>query len=96
MSILENAAAQIGRALEDNSAERFHYAVTEAETREFNAENGSFTLYRTLYDRSFHVTVYQQDRPGTVAGNDLDEENIRNSVAEAMRSAAAPTRRRTV
>ena len=89
MSILENAAGRIGQALEDNKAERFHYAVTEAETREFNAENGSFTLYRTLFDRSFHVTVYQQDKPGTVAGNDLDEENIRNSVEEAMRSAAA-------
>lgn len=89
MSILETAAAQIGRALEENGAERFHYGVAEAETREFNAENGSFTLYRTLFDRSFHVTVYQQDRPGSVAGTDLDGDNIRNSVEEALRSAAA-------
>ena len=89
MSRLENAAERIGSLLGEKGAERFHYSVTEKETREFNAENGAFTLYRTLFDDAFHVTVYQQNRPGTVAGNDLAEESLRSSVEEALQSAAA-------
>lgn len=89
MSKLENAADRIGSLLKEKDAERFHYSVTEEETREFNYENGSFTLYRTLFDDAFHVTVYQQNRPGTVAGNDLTEESLRSSVEDALHSAAA-------
>lgn len=65
-------------------AEYAHCLVSESEKKEFNVVCGSFSLMRTLFDRSVSVTVLKDQRKGSVHVNRFDEEAVRNAVAECI------------
>lgn len=91
MTDIRKASEYVEKCLKENKIEKAAWSTAVNETREFNAENEGFSLYRTLYDMHLSLTVYIDGKKGSVAGNDLSEEAIAASVQEAIASAnAAP------
>lgn len=68
---------------------KFSYTLVEKETRELNAENGEFSLLRTLFDNNAVLTAYKDGKNGTVTGNDFSESGIDDLVASSVASAEA-------
>ena len=62
-------------------------SVSEKETKEFNVEVGEFTLLRTLFDRGVSVSVYKDNRHGSVAINSFEEDKIIQAVKDACEAA---------
>ena len=89
MKELNNIASVVENELKACPADKYHFTVTETETREFTAENGVFSLYRTLYDYALSITTFIEDRHGSVSSNDLSDESIKKSVSEAVAASQA-------
>ena len=78
-SILDSAIAQIRER-----ADKGQVFVTESETREFNAESGEFTLFRTLFNQDINILVYKDQKKGSYFLNKLDEASVNKAVNEAI------------
>ena len=63
--------------------------ASNSETREFNVENGSFSLLRTLFDKGLTLTAYQGHKKGLVHANRFDEEAVAAAVADCLAVAQA-------
>jgi len=68
---------------------KYAFSVSSGEKREFNVDGGEFSLMRTLFDTAASVTVYEDGKKGSAATNRLDEEAIRQVVADAHAAAEA-------
>lgn len=68
---------------------KFSYRLIEKETRELNAENGEFSLLRTLFDNNAIITAYKDGKNGTVTGNDFSDAGIDALVVSSIASADA-------
>lgn len=80
--ILEQAIGQ----LKAKGADKGQVFVTESETREFNAESGEFTLFRTLFDQDINIIAYKNQKKGSYYTNKLDEASVNSAVDMAMTS----------
>ncbi len=78
--VLDQAINQI----KDKGADKGQVFVTESETREFNAESGEFTLFRTLFDQDINIIVYKDQKKGAYYTNKLDDASVNSSVDMAM------------
>lgn len=87
MEELKKAAGQVKKEIEAAQIAKARFSVAEKETKEFNMENGEFSLYRTLFDKELSVTVFHNQKTGTSSTNRLDEEAIQGAVADAVSSA---------
>ena len=79
--ILDEAKAQ--------GADMAQCSLSKSEKKEFNVENGAFTLMRTLFSNAVAITVYKDKKQGMTAINCFDEEAIRNAVADAIAAASS-------
>ncbi len=77
--ILDSAISQI-----KERADKGQIFVTESETREFNAESGEFTLFRTLFNQDINILVYKDQKKGSYFLNKLDEVSVSKAVNEAI------------
>ncbi len=57
--------------------------------REFNVDNGKFSLYRTLFSSAASLTVIKDGKKGTVAGNSLEDGQIEKLCADCLSVADA-------
>lgn len=80
--LLDNTMIRI----KEKGAQKGQVFVTESETREFNVENGAFSLYRTLFDQDVNIIVYKDQRKGSYYTNKLDESSVENAIDQAMTS----------
>lgn len=87
MKDIRNIAQMAGDALKQEGAEKAQYTVTFKETHEFNVDGGAFSLFRTLFDNSIAITVFQNQKKGSAFTNKLDEETITGTVKECLESA---------
>lgn len=78
--VLENSIELI----KEKGADKGQVFVTESECREFNAESGAFTLFRTLFEQDVNLIVYKDQRKGAYYTNKLDEESVKYAVDMAM------------
>lgn len=72
--------------MQEKGADKGQVFVTESECREFNAESGEFTLFRTLFEQDINMVVYKDQRKGSYYTNKLDDEAVKNAVEMAMTS----------
>ncbi len=89
MRDVRNAADQLEKSLRAKGSDKYYLAVTESETREFNAENGEFSLYRTVIGGTAAAKVFSEGRTGTASGNDLSDEGLDKLAGEACASASS-------
>ena len=89
MNDLQNLSGQLEQLLARQGVTKYALQISKRETQEFNAENGAFTLYRTLFDNQLSLTVYLEGRVGSVRGNDVSPEGLAALVEGATASARA-------
>ncbi|MCM1540948.1 MAG: TldD/PmbA family protein [Blautia sp.] len=87
MEDIKIAGDRVNDALKRHGVDKAGFWVTETRMQEFNVDSGEFSLYRTLFDQGLTLTVYHQDRKGSVATNKLDDASIEGAVADALAAA---------
>ncbi len=75
--------------LKGEGAEKATCAVALSRTTELNANNGEFTLLRTLFSRTLSLSAHIEGRRGSAAMNDFDDESLERAVNECMEAARA-------
>jgi len=87
METLKKIANKI---LEDAKAQGIDFAacvVSEGETQEFNVAAGEFSLMRTLFDKEISLSVYKDNKKGSVAMTGFDEDKLHGLVLDACAAA---------
>ncbi len=84
MKNLKNIAKEALSELTKRGADRANVKVTSSETREFNIDNGKFSLFRTLFDNSLSMTALKASKKGNTTVNRFDSEAIANAAAECI------------
>lgn len=87
MKEIRNTASYMQGLLKESGVDKYAFSLHEKETREFNADLGDFSLFRTVFGNSVAVTVYKDGKMGTKAGNDFSDEALKTTVDEAVLSA---------
>lgn len=87
MKEIRKTAEYIQNLLNESKVDKYAFALHEKETREFNADLGDFSLFRTVFGNNAAVTVYNDNKMGTKAGNDFSDEALKTTVDEAILSA---------
>lgn len=87
MEEIRIAGNRVNDALKRSGVDKAGFWVTETQTQEFNVNGGEFSLFRTLYDNKLTLTVYHQNRKGSVTTNKLDGASIDRAVEDVLASA---------
>lgn len=80
--ILDNALVQ----MKEKGADKGQIFITKSENKEFNLENGEFTLFRTVFNQDINVIVYKNQKKGSCFLNKLDEASVDYAIETAMTS----------
>ncbi len=75
--------------LKDGGADNALCVVSHSTVREFNVDNGRFSLYRTLFSSSASLTAIKDGKKGVVAGNSLEDGQIEKLCADCISVADA-------
>lgn len=89
MQKLYDMAARALSSLKEGGADNARCSFARSTVREFNVDNGRFSLYRTLFSDSASITAICGGRKGAVAGNSLEEEAIDTLVADCLAVASS-------
>lgn len=84
---IKSAGGKVNDALKRHGVDKAGFWVTETETQEFNVDGGEFSLFRTLFDNGLNLTVYHQNKKGSITTNRLDDASIDEAVEGALASA---------
>ena len=87
MKELNKTATTIEEKLKKENVIKFAYTISDNKKEEFTAQNGEFSLLRTVFSSIFSLTVFLDERVGTKVGNDLTEEGIEKTIKEAIDAA---------
>ena len=87
MKDLRKIAERIDAQFASNRIKKYSYNLVAKETRELSAENGEFSLLRTLFDNNAVVSAYKAGKNGVVRGNDFSNAGIDALVKSAAVSA---------
>ena len=87
MKDLRKIAERIEAQFASKKIKKYSYKLTAKETRELSAENGEFSLLRTLFDNNAIVSAYKAGKNGVVRGNDFSDAGIDALVQSAVLSA---------
>lgn len=77
------------REIKERNIGKYSFSIAEGETREFNAQGGKFTLFRTLFDNSFTVTLFEEGKKGSAGTNRFEEEAVVSAIEDAHAAADA-------
>ena len=86
MADIKKIAEDAMKLLRDKGADKGQIFVTESENREFNVENGEFTLLRTLFNQDINVIAYKNQKKGAYYTNKLNGKALENAVDMALSS----------
>ena len=89
MKSIRKTAERIEAGFASKGITKYSYHLVEKETRELSAENGEFSLLRTLFDNNATLSAFKKGRNGIVSGNDFSDEGIDALVQSAVLSAEA-------
>ncbi len=87
MEKYKNIANKILSIAKEFGADTAHCSVRENEVREFNVDGNEFSLFRTLFDRSVVMTLFINNKKGSVTINRFDDDAIFNAVKNCVDSA---------
>lgn len=87
MEEIKAVSSKVNEVMSREGVKKACFTVLEKETQEFNAENGQFSLFRTLFDNNLSITVYKDQKKGSISTNHFDEKSIDDAVKRALASA---------
>ncbi len=87
MKDIRRVADAAETALKVQGATKYNLAVSETQTREFNAENGEFSLFRTVLSNSAAARVFLDGRMGSSSRNDISNEGLESMARDAVSAA---------
>ena len=87
MKSVFNTTDKIVPELKAENIAKYALSASKKEKKEFNLDGESFTLLRTTFDNNVSVTVFDGTKCGSVVGNDISDEGIRNLVKSAIDAA---------
>ncbi|MBP5552590.1 MAG: TldD/PmbA family protein [Spirochaetales bacterium] len=87
MKDLRKIASRIEAQFASKKISKYSYNLVAKETRELSAENGEFSLLRTLFDNNATLSAYKAGKNGVVRGNDFSDAGIDALVSSAALSA---------
>ncbi len=87
MKGIRKIGERIEQLFASNKIKKYSYHLVEKETRELSAENGEFSLLRTLFDNSIVLSAFKDGKNGVVRGNDISDAGIEALVKSAILSA---------
>lgn len=89
MKSIRKIAERIEAGFASKGIKKYSYHIVEKETRELSAENGEFSLLRTLFDNNVVLSAFKSGKNGIVSGNDMSDAGIDALVSSAVLSAEA-------
>ena len=89
MKSIRKIAERIEAGFASKGIKKYSYHLVEKETRELSAENGEFSLLRTLFDNNATLSAFKSGKNGIVRGNDFSDSGIDALVQSAVLSAEA-------
>ena len=89
MKSIRKIAERIEAGFASRKITKYSYHLVEKETRELSAENGEFSLLRTLFDNNATLSAFKSGKNGIVRGNDFSDAGIDALVQSAVLSAEA-------
>lgn len=87
MESLSEISKKLDTLLAGRGITKYSHTVLSGERQEFNLDGGEFSLFRTTFDNNANVSVFMDDRQGTVSGNDFDEKALEHTVDDAILAA---------
>lgn len=84
MQEIKSIAAQALTALQQGGANKGAVSAAVRETKEFNVDNGKFSLFRTLYDHALSLTALCDGKRGTVGINRFDDAAVADAVQNCL------------
>lgn len=87
MESLSEISRKLDTLLAGRGIKKYSHTVFSGEKQEFNLDGGEFSLFRTTFDNNANVSVFMDDRQGTVSGNDFDEKALEHTVDDAILAA---------
>ena len=87
MNELKQKAQKCLDLVRGKGADKAFCSLSSSVTHEFNVDGGEFSLFRTLFDRKFSLTVYDHGKKGTISTNKHDDEAIAAAVEGCIASA---------
>ncbi len=91
MNNLKSKAKKCLNLLKEKGIEKAICSVSSEVVSEFNVDGGEFSLFRTLFDNSLSVTVYNKGRKGFVSVNRFDDESITGAVENCIAASESAT-----
>lgn len=89
MEKLINVSKTALSLLKEGGAENASCRARFSTVREFNVDNGRFSLYRTLYGAGITLTALVGGKKGTVASGSIDEDEVASLCADCIAAANA-------
>ena len=91
MNGLRDTAGLMDGILKAQDIQKYTYTLSRSEKQELNLENGDFKLMRTVFNNSASLRVFLNDRMGSVSGNDIGEEGLKQLTKDAVAAAESAT-----
>lgn len=80
---------KIEEKLKEKGVAKYAYTVTMRRMEEFTAKNSAFSLLRTTFNSSLSLSVFIDGRKGTKVSSALSDEEIAQSIDDAIASSAS-------
>ena len=87
MNELVNKAQKCLDLVRGKGVDKAFCSLSSSITHEFNVDGGEFSLFRTLFDRKFSLTVYDHGKKGSISQNKYDDGAIAAAVDGCIASA---------
>ena len=87
MSDLKYISSALAELLKEAGVEKYAFSVSESEKRELNADDTSFSLFRTTFGNAISLSVFSDGKKGSASGTDLTPEGLKKVVADSVSSA---------
>ena len=89
MKSIRKIAERIESGFASKGIKKYSINLVAKEKREITAEQGEFSLLRTLFDNNATLSAFRKGRNGIVSGNDMSDAGIDALVSSAVLSAEA-------
>ena len=91
MSNIRNVGDTFDTLIKNSDVKKYTYTLSESKKQELNLEDGDFKLMRTVFDNYGSLKVFENDKMGSVGGNDISEEGLKKLIEDSLAAARSAT-----
>ena len=95
MSNIRNIGDTFDKLIKDSEVTKYTYTLSESKKQELNLEDGDFKLMRTVFDNYGSLKVFEDNKMGSVGGNDISEEGLKKLIDDSLAAARSASGYRT-